>query len=208
LKNGFIGIMAEDSPGLLLGLLGILKSGNSFVPLNPTYPNDRINFIINDCNIHILLTDKANYDKGNQIARSNPIIIHHLCIGTNMGNEDTILETTEGFPISREKSGSILKEKEPKPQLQETCYVIYTSGSTGRPKGVPITHGNLVPLLLWFLEYHELGEHTRVFQNLSYSFDFGLCRARRQVLERLQAKGSRFGRFIHRADHGLAGCVR
>jgi amino acid adenylation domain-containing protein len=172
LKNGFIGIMVEDSPDLLVGLMGILKSRNAFVPLKSTYPDDRVNFIINDCNIHILLTDKANNEKGNQIARSNPVVTHHLCL--DVGNNDTIVETTEGSPISREKSGGILKEEEPKPQLRETCYVIYTSGSTGRPKGVPITHGNLVPLLLWFLEYFELGEHTRVFQNLSYSFDFGL----------------------------------
>jgi len=172
LNNGLIGIMAENSPGLLVGLMGILKSGNSFVPLNPTYPNDRINFIINDCKIHTLLTDKANYEKGNQIARSNSIIIHHLCLDAD--NLDIKVETTGPPFMISEKAGRLLNEKEPPPSLQETCYVIYTSGSTGRPKGVPITHDNLVPLLLWFLEYFELGEHTRVFQNLSYSFDFGI----------------------------------
>jgi tyrocidine synthetase-3 len=172
MKNAFIGIMVENSSDLLTGLLGILKSGNSFVPINPRHPINRINFIINDCKINVLLTDKTHYDKGNQIAKSNPIITHHLCL--DVGDDDIIVETIKASPISKEKGGSILQEKEPKPKLQETCYVIYTSGSTGRPKGVPITHGNLVPLLLWFLEYFELGEHTRVFQNLSYSFDFGV----------------------------------
>jgi non-ribosomal peptide synthetase component F len=109
MKNGFIGIMVEDSPDLLTGLLGILKSGNTFVPLNPTYPNDRINFIINDCKIHILLTDKANYEKGNQIAKSNPIINHHLCVCTDVDNDDIKVETTNPLPIISEKAGGLLK---------------------------------------------------------------------------------------------------
>ena len=172
MKNGFIGIMVENSPDLLVALMGILKSGNAFVPLNPTYPNERIHFIINDCKINVLLTDKATYEKGNQIAGNNPIITHHLCLD---GVNDNLKAEVTGEPlITSEDASRLLKEKDSNRQPQETCYVIYTSGSTGRPKGVPITHRNLVPLLLWFLEYFELGERTRVFQNLSYSFDFGV----------------------------------
>jgi len=54
------------------------------------------------------------------------------------------------------------------------AYIVYTSGSTGRPKGVQISHENLVPMLLWGIDYLGLGASSRVLQNLSFCFDFGI----------------------------------
>lgn len=54
--------MGDNSPGFVVGILAILKSGNCFVPLNLIFPNERIRFILNDCNIEVLLADKANYE--------------------------------------------------------------------------------------------------------------------------------------------------
>lgn len=165
----FVGLMAEDKPALVVGLLAILKSGNAFVPVNPVFPNDRIHFILNDCNIEVLVADSANYARTLQIARESSVIRHVLCIDSITG--DVIDRHTFHENSREEREGPQRKRKE---IFMTNCYVIYTSGSTGKPKGVPITHRNLVPLLEWFCDYFQLGEQIRIMHNLSYTFDFGV----------------------------------
>jgi amino acid adenylation domain-containing protein len=169
LKDQFIGLMVEDKPALVVGLLAILKSGNAFVPVNPIFPDERIHFILNDCNIDILVTDDVHYSRALQIARQSPVLRHLLCIDGITG-ELTARHGFEGRGLAVE-----IAARETAPDVSAApCYVIYTSGSTGRPKGVPITHQNLVPLLLWFGGYFRLGGQTKIFHNLSYTFDFGV----------------------------------
>jgi len=146
--------MADDTPGLISGILAVLKSGNCFVPINPIFPKERIRYILNDCNIDILLTDKANYENARQIMGETLSVKHLICI-----------DDIPGIKVKTEKA---------RVSVDNPAYVIYTSGSTGRPKGVPITHGNLTPLFYYSGEYLHLGAHTRVMQNLSYTFDFGV----------------------------------
>ena len=69
--NKFIGLMLNDTPNLLTGILGTLKAGGTFVPLNPVFPEERLQFIIADCRIRILLTDDSNYDKALEIASAS-----------------------------------------------------------------------------------------------------------------------------------------
>ncbi|HLP61012.1 MAG TPA: amino acid adenylation domain-containing protein [Candidatus Deferrimicrobium sp.] len=164
MKNCYIGLMADDSPGLLLGVLAILKSGNCFVPINPLYPRDRIRFIIEDCRIKILLVDKVNYEKAKEIINASPTVRHLICI------DDICIDDMAEAGNKGVLNG--LKCDEGARALY--CYVIYTSGSTGRPKGVPITHRNLLPLFYYSREHLGLGAGTRVLQNLSYTFDFGV----------------------------------
>jgi len=162
-KNGYIGLMAEDTDTLLIGLLGILKSGNCLVPINPRFPVDRVGFMVRDCQVRILLADRANYEKAQQVMESCTCLEHVICIDE--------IDLSGGIPAG--KTGGMSRTAPMLPRHQQPCYVIYTSGSTGKPKGVPITYDNLMPLLLWFHEYFGLGSHTRVLQNLSYTFDFG-----------------------------------
>ena len=163
MKNKFIGIIADSTPELSTGILAILKSGNSFVSINPIFPNRRIRFILNDCNIDTLLSDKANYEKARQVVEECPFIQHVLCMDDITGIRGGIRGQTK---IEQAKRGRI--------SADDPAYVIYTSGSTGKPKGVPITHENLTPLFYYSREYLRLGVHTRVMQNLSYTFDFGV----------------------------------
>ena len=160
MKNSYIGLMADDSPRMPLSVLAILKSGNCFVPINPIFPNHRIRFIINDCHIKILLTDKANYEKAQKIIKDSSIVQHLICIDDVISGENNVF-------INESKCRNVIVKT-------SYCYVIYTSGSTGQPKGVLIKHRNLVPLFEWFREYFHLGVGTRVMQNLSYTFDFGV----------------------------------
>jgi tyrocidine synthetase-3 len=162
--------MVNESPNLLIGLLGILKSGNCFVPINPLYPKDRINYLINDCNIKILLTDSPNYERAMQVTRHNPRLLQVLCIDHITVEPDKKILPAPGGIKEENKPLSTGEGISP----DQRCYIIYTSGSTGKPKGVPITHRNLTPLLLWFGDYFNLGKDTKILQTLSYTFDFGI----------------------------------
>ncbi len=170
MKNSFIGIMMDDNPGLIAGILSILKSGNGFVPINPSHPCARIDYIVNDLNIEVLMTDRANFDKARQIADRNSPVKHLLCIDSHHIENTERVSFPEGQAVGRPEVSDVASPSE----MKRTCYVIYTSGSTGKPKGVPISHRNLTPLLTWFRDHFQLGNHTRVVQNLSYSFDFGV----------------------------------
>ena len=80
MKNNYIGLMAEDTGTLLIGLLGILKSGNILVPVNPAFPTERICFIVADCRVKVLLTDQFNYDRAQAVAGMVSCLEKVICI--------------------------------------------------------------------------------------------------------------------------------
>jgi len=152
-SNQLIGLMADESNRLLVGLMGILKSGQAFVPIDPAYPSERAEFILNDCRVEILLTESKYLAHARELSTHCDSLRHIICLD-ELDNTAQAVET----------------HLDP----ESLAYVIYTSGSTGKPKGVPITHENLLPLLKWSRDYFGFGERTRVLQNLSYCFDFGV----------------------------------
>ena len=160
MENDFIGLLVEETHSLSVGLLAILKSGNCIVPISPGFPVERIEFIVEDCRVKVVLTDKTNYALALRVARGSSCLARVICI------DDIEFKGRE--KLGRSTAGTT------KEDMDKPCYAIYTSGSTGKPKGVPITYSNLIPLFMWFHNYFRLGGHIRVLQNLSYTFDFGL----------------------------------
>ncbi|WP_149302847.1 non-ribosomal peptide synthetase [Pareuzebyella sediminis] len=144
-SNELIGLCVERSTEMIIGMLAILKAGCGYVPLDPKYPKDRLDFILNDAGCKIVLTQKP--------------LVHYF---KEMGPRLFLLENQENIP--KEKLSKL-----PEIQEDDIAYIIYTSGSTGRPKGVPITHKNIISSTEGRLDfYHENPESFLLMSSISF----------------------------------------
>src|SRR5262249_45870715 len=160
-SRSLVGLMADRSPNLLVGLMAILKAGSAVVPIDPKHPLERMDFIIKDCDIEILITERRYLEKAEKLSNANGSLKHVGCI-------DDVDQTTEADNASRDSTRHCAGIKRVGVEStaigsdvghgpDDLLYVIYTSGSTGNPKGVPISNSNVLPLLLWSGEYFGLG---------------------------------------------------
>jgi amino acid adenylation domain-containing protein len=144
-----VGICVERSLDMIVGILGILKAGGAYVPIDPTYPEERIAYIISDSQLPVLLTHK-------KLVASLPE--HQARV---------IYLDTDWEEISAESKLAPISDVKP----ENLAYVIYTSGSTGFPKGVLIQHRSLVNYTTAAIALYKISECDRVLQFSSISFD-------------------------------------
>jgi len=144
-----VGIAMERSLELVIGLLGILKAGGAYVPMDPSYPKDRLGFMLEDANVPILLTQSRLRDT----LPANKS--HTLAVDAADSGVDGQSRTRPAVPVT---SGDL-------------AYVIFTSGSTGRPKGAMNAHRGIVNRLLWMQDEYQLGADDAVLQKTPFSFD-------------------------------------
>ncbi|MBD2498547.1 non-ribosomal peptide synthetase [Nostoc sp. FACHB-280] len=128
-----VGICVERSLEMLVGILGILKAGGAYLPIDPTYPVDRLAYILEDSQVPVLLTQQHLLQ--NLPAHGAQV----LCIDANWN------------AIARESDANLVNEI----TTDNLAYLIYTSGSTGKPKGVQITHQNLVHSINARIVYYQ-----------------------------------------------------
>ncbi len=147
---------------LLIGILGVLKSGGAYVPVDPGYPDDRISYILNDTKSKLILTnttyrkrlEKIYGHQGKQLAQVYPKLINLDC--HKVQKEINLCSPT--LPVNHTCS-------------KDLAYVIYTSGTTGKPKGVMIEHRNIVNLVLAIKEILEVSDKDSFLFYRSYVFD-------------------------------------
>ena len=151
-----VGICMEHSVEMLIGLLGILKAGGAYVPLDPTYPKSRLQFILTDASVRILLTQHALLER----LPATP----HDKYGTV---KRVVCLDTDWNAISQERAENLVNKVRP----SNLAYIIYTSGSTGTPKGVMACHRGVCNYLLWRCEYFPLTRQDRLLQRASFNFD-------------------------------------
>ncbi|WP_310422588.1 amino acid adenylation domain-containing protein [Chamaesiphon sp. VAR_48_metabat_135_sub] len=121
----FVGICVERSLAMVVGLLGILKAGAAYVPIDPNYPLDRIEYMLQDAQINVLLTQQP------LINRLPTQIENLVCLDTDWQNIARTAKTATQVKITPD----------------HIAYLIYTSGSTGKPKGVEVLHRGVVNFL-------------------------------------------------------------
>ncbi|MCP4146840.1 MAG: amino acid adenylation domain-containing protein, partial [bacterium] len=155
-----VGIHVDRSVEMIIGLLGILKAGSAYVPLNPKAPAERNRYILDECRSELLLTLRRQEEGSEKIAAGRKVIY---------------LDEKDQFIALAGDEKEQTKPAQPTNHLSTGhAYVIFTSGSTGKPKGVPITHANLSPLLHWGYNALGIDGNDRALQNLSYYFDWSV----------------------------------
>jgi non-ribosomal peptide synthetase component F len=148
-------LAAPRSIEMVVGLVGILKSGAAYLPLDPEYPLDRLTYMLEDARPAALLTVAAI------VPHLPPFEGHRLVLD---GPED--LKALTGCR-AHSPASSRLFSLDPR----HPAYIIYTSGSTGRPKAVVNTHAGIVNRLCWMQGVYGLTAADRVLQKTPYSFD-------------------------------------
>jgi len=147
-----VGVCVARSLEMVVGLLGILKAGGVYVPLDPAYPAERLAFILRDAQLTLLLTEVRLVEGlGELEARV-------ICLDDDWS---AIAEQSEEGVASQVTAENL-------------AYVIYTSGSTGRPKGVAIAHRSAVALLYWSREVFPAVERRGVLASTSICFDLSV----------------------------------
>ena len=145
-----VGLCVDRSVHMLIALLGILKSGAAYVPLDPGYPQERLSFMSANAGIDIVITDRSTHDL---IAAQR---VRRLFL-----DDLLLLKARSAVPL-------------PLVTPHHLAYAMYTSGSTGQPKGVLIEHRNIVPFISWAKTYFTQSPFTYTLCANSLSFDVSI----------------------------------
>jgi len=148
--DSLVGLCAERSLDLVVGVLGVVKAGAAYVPLDPQYPSERLALMLEDAGAELLLTQQ-------HLAGGLPAAggLATLCLDAESG----------AAPPEWDEN------PEPAARPESLAYVIYTSGSTGRPKGARVYRRGFVNLMHWFLAEFGITADDRVLMVSSFSFD-------------------------------------
>ncbi|MCP5108912.1 MAG: amino acid adenylation domain-containing protein, partial [bacterium] len=148
-SGGIVGLMLERSIEIPVGILGIIKAGCAYIPIDPEFPSARIKYMLSDCKARVLVTSPKLRVK----------------VQAEEGFIDTMdISSLSSFPTltPTDRIG-----------FATPAYVIYTSGTTGKPKGTLLTHENLVNYVHWFSTTGNLTANDKTVLTSSFAFDLG-----------------------------------
>ena len=144
--DDFVAILAERSLEMIQGIYGIIKAGGAYVPVDPSYPEERIRFMLEDC------APKA-------------VLVYHAKM-TVTGPEIPVIDLAESGAWE-----GVTEDPEPVNSPEDIVYCIYTSGTTGRPKGVMNRHTGLINRLSWMQGRYPITEKDVIMQKTTFTFD-------------------------------------
>jgi len=151
LPDTLIGLCVDRSLEMVIGVLAILKAGGAYVPIDLGYPQERINYLLEDTAAELVLTQK-------HIGKSYPIAIPI--------EKQLIIDLIEDLYKTNDYNNL-----PPYSLSKHLAYVIYTSGTTGKPKGVMLEHSGIVNRIQWMQSMYPIGTEDVVLQKTPYGFD-------------------------------------
>ena len=149
-----VSILIPRSEWMVIASLGVLKAGCAYQPLDPSYPKERLNFMMQDADAKLLIADEELRD-----------------IVDEYQGEVLLTKDIEKLPDLTEEGKSQLSIVNCQLKPDGLFILLYTSGSTGVPKGCQLTHGNLVSFCHWYQRYYNLKPEHNVAAYASYGFD-------------------------------------
>ena len=151
-KGDFVAIVMDRSKETVISLLGILKAGGVYVPIDPSYPEERCHYLLNDTGAPFILTTENHTPFLNSFLQSDA---HTRTVLTLNGSESKYSKENMNAGLSPD----------------DLAYIIYTSGSTGKPKGTMIRHHSVINLIADHQRIYQSTEQDIYSQFISYSFD-------------------------------------
>jgi amino acid adenylation domain-containing protein/non-ribosomal peptide synthase protein (TIGR01720 family) len=149
--DSIVGLCAERSPALIVGILAVLEAGGAWLPLDPANPPERMAFQLDDAEARVLLIQEPLVDRLPRLSAEG----RHVVV------LDDRWDTGEDFGQPLETGVS----------PDNLAFIIYTSGSTGQPKGVMLTHRGICNRIRWAKDAYGLGERDAFLQKASIGFD-------------------------------------
>ncbi|NNF48570.1 MAG: amino acid adenylation domain-containing protein, partial [Woeseiaceae bacterium] len=155
-RGDHVGICVDRSTDMLAAVLGILKSGAAYVPLDPSFPDDRLRFMADDAELALLISTT-------DLARS-----------FDLPRDRQLLLDEDAADIAAQPGDALLADDSRDARVQDPAYLIYTSGSTGKPKGVVVPHRAAVNFLASMADEPGLSEDDVLVAVTTLSFDISV----------------------------------
>ena len=153
-EGAVVSILIPRCEWMAIASLGVLKAGCAYQPLDPSYPKERLNFMMQDANAKLLIVDEE----------LRPIVDEYQ-------GEVLLTKDIASLPALTAEAKSQLSTLNSQLSPSDRFILLYTSGSTGVPKGCQLTHANLVCYCNWYWKYYDLKPEHNVAEYASYGFD-------------------------------------
>ncbi|OLP65658.1 Surfactin synthase subunit 2 [Bacillus pumilus] len=147
-KEKTVALILDRSVYVIVSMLGVMKAGGAFVPIDPAFPTERIRYTLKDAGVQVIVTDMAHLG----VYQDQPSI--------QVVQVENAVHQIHAIDL-------------PQVPVDQLAYVIYTSGTTGKPKGVQLTHRNLSHYVNWLTKEVSLQECDRTALLSSYAYDLG-----------------------------------
>ncbi|MCX6581868.1 MAG: amino acid adenylation domain-containing protein, partial [Candidatus Aminicenantes bacterium] len=155
-----VGIMVERSLEMMVGIFGILKSGGAYLPIDPEYPQERIDYMLKDSNAKILINKSEIQNPKSETNSNDQNKNRHFGTASVLNFENLNFDIVSNFDI---RASNLISSN--------LAYVIYTSGSTGKPKGVAVRHRNVTNFIAAMTEKIDFSPGKMMLSLTTISFD-------------------------------------
>ncbi|WP_408895223.1 amino acid adenylation domain-containing protein [Paenibacillus taichungensis] len=160
----YVAIMLDRGPDMIISVLGTLKAGFTYIPLDPKWPMERISYIVSSLAVKHMITEPHYVDSMSHVDMKSIIC---LTPASALGDHENLVDSKDIHPYSKVNPA-------PNQDTDSIAYVIFTSGSTGQPKGVEVKHKPVINLMEWMNSRFNINEGDKLLFVTSLCFDLSV----------------------------------